>query len=196
MIYELVQGIRLPNPPYCPFKIGELMKKCFLENTSQRPGFKEIKESLQDACEELFRIPAASEEKSKNNIRCSYAEIMPLNQMKSYNMKKRSFNLQKLNHNKCYSTVSNHGISQETKGSATSIECACSLKTGDWYSKMSVKRKNNVPKSNKDADDIESTPLQYIRIDHTISTSFVYPNTGTTSDFTIERDVVPKSHEN
>lgn len=194
MIHELVQGIRLPNPPHCPYKIGELMKKCFLENPSQRPDFKEIKDALQNACKELFQIPTLSVEPSMSDIRCSYATIMPLEKMKSDNIGKRYFEVQKSNQNKSYPTVSkqNQEMSQGTHESATSIECASSLNEDGCYSKFSVKRKINVPESSKASDDIENTPLQYARIDQTNPTAFVYRKTGITSHFTIESEVADR----
>lgn len=47
LIYELSVGIRLPNPNFCPPSISTMLRKCFHNDPTERPDFKEIRDNLQ-----------------------------------------------------------------------------------------------------------------------------------------------------
>ena len=49
LIYDFSNGIRLPNPSFCPSPIENLFEKCFCESPDKRPDFEEIKLYLLDA---------------------------------------------------------------------------------------------------------------------------------------------------
>ena len=47
LIYELSVGIRLPNPEFCPPSISTMLRKCFHNDPTERPDFKEITDNVQ-----------------------------------------------------------------------------------------------------------------------------------------------------
>ena len=57
LVSELRLGVRLPSPPFCPFEVAEIMKKCFHENPHQRPTFEEMRTSLTQIISVLRRPP-------------------------------------------------------------------------------------------------------------------------------------------
>ena len=93
LIYELCQGIRLPNPPFCPEGICDLLKHCFLEDPDKRPNFREIKEDLLAEYDTLVLTTQSNANTSGNEIENPYASVMPLNKMKDDTMKERYSNM-------------------------------------------------------------------------------------------------------
>ena len=89
LIYELCQGIRLPNPPFCPDDICNLIKRCFLEDPDQRPNFKEIKEILQTAYDALIATAQSNKNKNEKETENPYASMISLKKMKDNTMQER-----------------------------------------------------------------------------------------------------------
>ena len=77
LVSELRLGVRLPSPPYCPFGIVEIMKKCFHENPHQRPKFEEVRISLTRVISELRR-PSTPKNQNVNvdsNMSVVYSDL-------------------------------------------------------------------------------------------------------------------------
>ena len=74
--------MRLPAPKFCPQPISYLLKKCFVTEPDQRPDFKGIKKSLQDAYHLLFHKSTLAE-KQRNEQNVSHPIAIPSNIMKS-----------------------------------------------------------------------------------------------------------------
>ena len=60
LIYDLTNGVRLPNPPFCPPPITSLLEKCFDEIPDKRPDFKVIKHYLDVIYTKLDALPTSN----------------------------------------------------------------------------------------------------------------------------------------
>ena len=95
LIYELCEGIRLPDPPDCPAGICRLIQTCFFESPSQRPYFVDIKQNIKSTCDALLKGIQLNKAIYENVAESSYASMMPLEKAKSNNMKEKYMQLQK-----------------------------------------------------------------------------------------------------
>ena len=77
LVSELRLGVRLPSPPFCPFEIAEIMKKCFHENPHQRPKFEEMRTSLTQIISALRRPPtqACENDNIESNMSVLYSDL-------------------------------------------------------------------------------------------------------------------------
>ena len=77
LVSELRLGVRLPSPPFCPFEISEIMKKCFHENPHQRPTFEEMRTSLTQIISALRRPPTQAFENDniESNMSVLYSDL-------------------------------------------------------------------------------------------------------------------------
>ena len=87
--HELTQGIRLPNPQWCPEQISTLIKRCFLEDPNTRPDFKEIKSAIENAYGFLTAIVDPNENTNKEEGGSQYANVLPINNSTDDKMKER-----------------------------------------------------------------------------------------------------------
>ena len=71
LVSELRLGVRLPSPPYCPFGIVEIMKKCFHESPHQRPKFEEMRTLLMQIISALRRPPTQTFENDNVDLNMS-----------------------------------------------------------------------------------------------------------------------------
>ena len=77
LVSELRLGVRLPSPPFCPFEISEIMKKCFHESPHQRPKFEEMRISLTQIISALRRPPdpAFENDNIESNLSVLYSDL-------------------------------------------------------------------------------------------------------------------------
>ena len=104
LTFELQNGIRLPQPETCPFSMAYLIQNCFHENTSERPSFSEIKETLEKEYDKLRYGPTDSATPvSRTNGELQYADLELANQyldMKVKNQQQKENQTNHLNTNK------------------------------------------------------------------------------------------------
>ena len=77
LVSELRLGVRLPSPPFCPFEITEIMKKCFHESPHQRPKFEEMRTLLMQIISALRRPPTQTFENDNvdSNMSVLYSDL-------------------------------------------------------------------------------------------------------------------------
>ena len=113
LIYELCQGMRLPDPNYCPKRICDLIKSCFNETPNLRPDFNEIKEDLQSSCDALLQVVKTVAGSNLKEPEAAYANMASLMTMKGNVMKSMYFKVKTGNHGEGYATVKkDHGYSK------------------------------------------------------------------------------------
>ena len=98
--HELTQGIRLPNPEFCPGQITEIIKRCFFENPNDRPDFKEIKSLIEAGYGFLFEKHAQAnkeivENEEKEELLCE--NTVTLQAPKDDKMKERYLDMRREN---------------------------------------------------------------------------------------------------
>lgn len=57
LIYELSNGIRLPEPESCPTSMADLIQQCFKQEPTERPSFSDVKEVISEEYAKLRRTP-------------------------------------------------------------------------------------------------------------------------------------------
>ena len=90
LIKDLLLGIRLQTPIYCPLPIATLIEKCFHESPEERPDFKEIKAILVAAYEKLLGDRKESAIKTsrlidkdiKSKMQVQYTNVIQMNKEK------------------------------------------------------------------------------------------------------------------
>ena len=86
LVYDLLFGVRLPAPKYCPSPISDMISKCFFERPTLRPDFKEIKSTLDSAYVSLasktnpidlcFNIETSINATKSNAMKIRYTSIL------------------------------------------------------------------------------------------------------------------------
>ena len=124
LIYELRKGIRLPNPPFCPHGICDLISKCFYEDPNQRPNFKEIKRDFRAAYDDLLAIAQSKANTNGNETEPLYISLMPINEIKDDTMKRRYLNVKLGNkrHNFTKSFTQYDGRLRETNEGVSALK--------------------------------------------------------------------------
>ena len=86
LVYDLLFGVRLPAPKYCPPPISAMISKCFLEKPTLRPDFREIKSLLDIAYVSLasktsqidpcFNIESSINSTKSNAMKIRYTSVL------------------------------------------------------------------------------------------------------------------------
>ena len=98
--HELTQGIRLPNPEFCPGQIADVIQRCFFENPNDRPDFKEIKSLIEAAYIFLMETRAQTNKdmiKSEEKVELLYQNAVTLQVPKDDKMKERYLDMRRGN---------------------------------------------------------------------------------------------------
>ena len=99
LLHMLRQGIRLPNPDFCPLQLSTLIQKCFLENPKDRPSFEDIKTAIGYAYNALITAVDPDDiTKSEDSVR--YFNVGSIDKTKDDEMKQRYLNMIRENQNR------------------------------------------------------------------------------------------------
>ena len=94
--HELTQGIRLPNPEFCPGQITDVIQRCFAENPNDRPDFKNIKSLIEAAYVSLMETRAQTNKdimENEEKVELLYQNEVTLQVPKDEKMKERYLNM-------------------------------------------------------------------------------------------------------
>ena len=111
---DLMSGIRLPSPEFCPSRILELIQHCFQQEPQGRPNFKMIKEAIQESYKSLVsKDDVFGARKGTHSTPTVYLHLSPIDQTTSNEMMERYRILKNENKKKTVILKTNEGLSKQ-----------------------------------------------------------------------------------
>ena len=138
LVYDLLFGVRLPAPKYCPPPISAMISKCFLEKPTLRPDFREIKSLLDIAYVSLasktsqidpcFKIESSINATISNAMKIRYTSVLKgnsNNEILELEPKSNDENQSAIQ----YSTVQNVDTNERKSGTRKGDDCSIHYST-------------------------------------------------------------------
>ena len=148
------------------------MKSCFREAPDQRPDFKYIKELIQSSADSLLQTIASVNEASKiNTIEVSYATVIPLETMRSNEMKERYLKVQNSNQRQDYARLKTPNENKH-EGRLGNVQETKETQLGNKhrrYTLLKTTSQNQVQNNQGDDTQNECMELRYATVEHPIT---------------------------